>query len=194
MEYNQITGKKRKGKKEKVKRHFDVHLPTDYPWKVITSLVTDLEHQLPNNFILTIRDIARKRDVAALLDFIDEWSLQSIWTKLPGAATDVISAVYQVSSLLKRFRFNTTESSRVQIAIEKFMQAEAQCSTFNNIGVESLKRLSEPWDLAVFTYARSFLAKLLGPVPDWFKVSQNGVQSWQRKPLKSWPKTVWYGR
>lgn len=173
MEHNQNKGKnKGRVKREKVKRDFCVNLPADYPWKILTSLMTDLEHQLPSKFILDIRDVVRKRDVAALLDLADEWSLQSISTKLPDQTTDVISAVYQVSALLKRFRFDTEKNSRVQSAIEKFLQAEAQCSTFNHINVESLKRLCEPWDLAVFTYARSFLAKLLGAIPDWFKVSE----------------------
>lgn len=175
MEYNQTTGerKKKKGKKETVKRmNYSVSLPQSYPWKVITALMTDLEDQLPNNVYLDICDIVRKRDVTALLEFVDRWSLQSISATLSGMSTDVISAIYQISSLLKRFRFATEESVRVEAAIKKFYAAEAQCSAFNKIGVESLKRLCEPWDLAVLTYARSFITKLLGEVPNWFKCSE----------------------
>lgn len=177
MEYNKNAGKKVKkfkGKKETAKLSYSIQpLPADYPWKVLAALLTDLEHQLPSKVnVLDIRDIIRKRDVAALLDLADGWSLQSIPTKLSDCNTDEISAIYQISSLLKRFRFATEKSVRVEAAKKKFFEAEVQCSTFNKIGVEALKRLHEPWDLAVFTYARSFLAKLFGEVPDWFKISE----------------------
>lgn len=173
MEYTQIPRKRKKGKKEKVSSgiSYRLSLPQDYPWRVITSLKTDLEHLLPNNVSLDLGRILRNRDIAALFGFIDEWNLQSIGMKLVGYSTDEISAVYQLSSLLKRYRFDTEEHIRVESARKKFFDAEAQCAAFNKQAA-SLTKLSAPWDLAVFTYARCFCATLLGEIPDWFKISE----------------------
>jgi len=173
MEYNQIPGKKiKKGKKETVRRgdRYRIAMPEDYPWQVITALKTDLEHQLPEQFYLDIGRVIRNRDTAGLLRLVDEWSLQSISTKLHGYPTDAISAVYQVSSLLKRFRFDTERNIRVEVVVKKFYDAEKQCCDFNKSS-QRLTKLSSSWDLAVLTYARNFCATVLGEIPDWFKIS-----------------------
>lgn len=175
MQYNQTFQRYKKGKtgdRKKAKLNIAVHLPTDYPWKVLAALLTDLEDLIPSNVLETYRNIVRKRDVAALLENADRFGLQSInKSELPGS-TDVISAVYQVSALLKRFRFDTEKETRVAKAKEKFLLAEAQCQKFNTDGAFHLARLDNLWDQKVLTYVRSFCANLLGQVPDWFKVSE----------------------
>lgn len=135
-------------------------LPRDYPWKVLGWLAEDLSQYLSVTEQEKIDRIIRLRDFDGLLALPEEWGLQSmsstVGTRLERAAR------YQLASLLKKFRFATNREARVEAAIIKFIAGEAKCADFNREGYRQLSVAAESWMVNVFTYARSFMEKLLG--------------------------------
>jgi len=141
-----------------------IRLPKDYPWKVLGSLTSDLADYLSEDDIALLSQIIRNRDINALFLLTDMWGLQNVSIR-PNDETEHISiyrAKYQLSAILKKFRFDTEKNARRAKAMDKFIQGEAVCSTYNHSGYLDLCYGESELDACVLTYARSFLEKLLG--------------------------------
>lgn len=176
-------------------------LPKDYPWAVICTVKSDLDNLLNAEVSSELDDIIKHRDVARLLEFADSWGLQSISLKDWEAVAD-IAAVYQLSSLLKRYPFETEKSTRLENALKKFYEAEQRCKEFNHSLWQDLASPSVESNVCIFTYARSFIHSVLGDYPEWNKVvkwsrhgpgatlsTQNGDISYYHKYAR-WPYDV----
>lgn len=146
-----------------------VRVPTDYPWAVLNQLVDDLSCCLNDEDVSKLKAIVRKRDTEAYLDLSETWGPHSITPG--GTSVDSFFARYQASALLKKFQFPSDSSSRRAVALQKFREAESACKSFNE-NWRLLADLSDPTELACFTYAREFLSRLLGEVlPDFDKLT-----------------------
>jgi len=139
-----------------------VKLPEVYPWKVLDSLRKDLSGYLTDGENRQLDTITRKRDFSAYLSLSKDWGLQSI---VPSDTLPAVRARYLLSSILKKYQFNTSEAERESVAKEKFFAAEALCKKVNHNG----KPLDEmlDFDVAAFSYARHYIEKVIGKtVPD----------------------------
>lgn len=155
MEYNSNSRKnRRKGKP------FRESLPKDYPWKVLGWLSEDLSHVLSIDDRTQIASVVRSRDLDQLFDLVQSWGLQRMPDMRDSVATK--RAKYQLAALLKKFQFPTKREARLALAKEKFLAGEEQCAWFNREGFSKLSVALESWMVNVFTYARSFMEKLLG--------------------------------
>lgn len=146
-------------------------LPNDFTWEVLSALLQDLQGYLQGRDVQLVRGIVRNRDVVALINLSQEWGLQSI--NLSSGNLAEIRAKYQISALLKKFPFDDDCFDRRRTAIEKFLAAEEQCRKCNEILIPQLRRASEPDTLAVMTYARGFISRVLGQIPNWDIVSKD---------------------
>lgn len=147
---------------------FDNQLPKDYPWKVLGWLTEDLCQFLSQEEQDKVGAIVRNRDLDALLALSSSWGLLSMPQQLqPGESWLNLAAKYQLACLLKKFRFDTELQARKDKALEKFIQGESSCASYNREGYTKLSVGSESWMVNVFTYAQSFMRKLLGfALPD----------------------------
>lgn len=141
--------------------HLKVRPSKEYPWKVLFSLVEDHRHCLNSDELEVIRQIVRKRDYDGYLSLSQAWGPQSI-TPSELATKENFRAKYQVASLLKKFRFPSGNSARKEAALKKFQAAESICKDFNEVGYKCLVDLQDRDELRAFTYARSFLRRVLG--------------------------------
>jgi hypothetical protein len=137
-----------------------IRLPDDYPWKVLHSLIEDHSYCLSDDDCSLARHITRSRDYTALLNLSEAWRDSS--PPLGISATINFRAKYQITSLIKKYRFPSGNKARRLAAIEKFKAAEETCRDFNRFGYRDLVSLKEPEHLNAFTYALSFLKRLLG--------------------------------
>lgn len=142
-----------------------LRLPKEYPWVVFRELKRDLDSLLTVEFSKTLDDVIRHRNVVKLLEVAESWGLQSI-SLMAWETTAEIAAVYQLSSLLKRYPFDTEKSVREDRAFQKFLDAEEVCKNFNQVNWLELANPSLESDVDVFTYARSFIHTVLGDAPD----------------------------
>lgn len=156
--------KPRKGKsKPKRKRKgldASINLPRDYAWKVLGWLSSDLGWLLTDSEQQQVESLIRNRDFEGYLKLSEAWGLQSITSR--GTALAKARAKYQLSALLKKFRFPTDKDEREQAALVKFYQCERACESYNNGGFMRLSWSDEEWMINAFTYARSFISRLLG--------------------------------
>lgn len=137
-------------------------LPTDYQWKVLSYLTTDLTPYLSESEYLQISNITRNRDIDAYLLLSKDWSLQRIDSGKDVAR--VTPTMYFLANLLKKFQFATHAGSRRLRAVEKFHLYENRCASFNRLAVFKLGWADTDWGSEVFTYLRTFFNKLLGHV------------------------------
>lgn len=162
---------KSKGQKEKVKKalytteNVVLALPGDYPWKILDNLIKDLNHLLTAEEKTVLAGIVRSRDYVAYLALAEVWGTQS--TYLYGRPLAEMRAVYQVITLLRKYRFPSGNKARQAAALEKFVAAEEACAEYNKVGVDSLHYCQDKRMLNALTYAKAFLVKLLGDsLPD----------------------------
>jgi len=142
-------------------RHLPIRLPRDYPWKVASGLLEDLRCSLDEKEYQYASHILKTRDYDAYLALSEAWRPQS--NNSMGCRTiENVRATYQVSAVLKKFRFPSDNGKRRNAAIKKFMAAEESCREFNDVGHTSLRFLWDSDELRAYTYARNFIAKLLG--------------------------------
>lgn len=142
-------------------RKVKVRTPSDYPWKVLDHMIEDLRCCLTEDNVTKLKAITRKRDIDSYLELSETWGPQSIDPhSLPSVAN--FFARYQASALLKKFQFASDSNNRRAAALEKFKAAELSCKSFNLYGARLLENLSDPLELSSFSYARSFLSRLLG--------------------------------
>jgi hypothetical protein len=174
------NGKFSKGKKRKANltELAKLRLPKDYPWKVLSALCMDLAVFTGEDDALLLKQIIRDRDFDSLKILSEMWGLQSFSMR---SADDiehisVIRAKYQIAALLKKFCFDTDKDMREATATQKFRDAEAACSAYNQSGYKALCWGETENDARVFTYAHAFLSKLLGNRA----VSKDIVTRWSR--------------
>lgn len=139
-------------------------LPIDYPWKVLQALAIDLAVHLSDDENALLSQIVRGRDLSALMILAGEWGLQNNSKSSAEGASHIskVRAKYQLSALLKKFRFETDKDKREANATRKFIEAEAVCQDYNHSGYKSLAFGETESNACIFTYARSFLSKVLG--------------------------------
>jgi hypothetical protein len=152
----------------------DINLPYNYPWKVLGKLIDDLHYLLTREEIDIVSTIIRKRDHVGYLQLSEEWGIQSNYLKDRPLAN--VRAVYQVISLLKKFTFGSHKEERMKAAMKKFIQGEQACKEFNETGYRNLVSPKEEWITDVFTYAKSFVEKLLGFSPP----DDDSLTEWSR--------------
>jgi len=155
-------------KKRAARISAQLYLPHDYPWKVLSSLVSDLRDYLSESGNAELVQICRNRDVPSYLALSERWGLQSITTLDTNRSK--ISAMYQIASLLKKYQFPGDKEARRSVALEKFDSAERTCLEFNQGGYTALSCSDLLETQSVFTYARGFFIKLLGDMPELQKV------------------------
>lgn len=154
MKYNSKSGKAG-GEKP-----FSQTIPGDYAWKVFGWLADDLcQYLRPEDYQL-VKSLVRRRDIDGVLQLSEAWGL----LRMP-CTVGLLSekrARYQLAALLKKFRFKTEREARLTLAIKKFLAGEEKCAWFNREGYSRLSVAAESWMVNVFTYAQSFMQKLLG--------------------------------
>jgi hypothetical protein len=142
-----------------------MNLPNDYVWQILGSLTQDLSHLLTDKEFDRITSIIRSRDFDAYLSLSQEWDLQGICLIDKNLAQ--FRAVYQLTSLLKKFDLPNDKVDKRSVAKEKFFATEDVCREYNQEGYTRLSWAQTDEMVNVFTYAKSFLEKLLGhTVPD----------------------------
>lgn len=137
-----------------------VNLPEDYPWQVLRKLTDDLGEYLQDDERQLLDLIIRLRDFSAYLQLSEDWGLQSLTTNCDDTLN--LKARYILSSLLKKFQFDTDKALREETALKKFMAAESSCAAYNSVGHRALICSETETDATLFTYAKAFLSKLLG--------------------------------
>lgn len=143
------------------KSNLPLHLPDDYPWKVLYALHLDLSQYLSaeDNTLLSL--IVRERDFDSLEILSEDWGLQSIAFK--DAPLMQIRAKYQLTSLIKKFQFDFDRQKRKDTAIQKFFAAEMRCKEFNEGGYKALLRPGDSdWHLKFFAGVKRHLVRILG--------------------------------
>lgn len=151
-----------------------INLPGDYAWKVLGWLTQDLGHLLNERELARLRKIIRNRSIDQYLALSEDWGLQRISLRAESLAKR--RAKLQLAGLLKKFQFKTERDLRVSNAIKKFVAAEQTCRDYNLEGYKLLGCSETEWVQNVFTYARSFLQKVLGnDLPDY-----NVLTEWSR--------------
>lgn len=146
-------------------------VPLSFTWDILYSLLQDLQSYLTDEESTRLRAIIRNHDILGYLELSEAWGLQSI--NLLDDNVHRLSARYQLATLLKKFPFPDKVFNRREAAIEKFFEAEKQCKIANELLIPRLSRSSEPDTLAVFTYARGFVSRILGQIPSWDLISRD---------------------
>lgn len=149
-------------RKPNLQQKLKVYVPRDYPWKVLDNFVDDLSNCLSIDNIQEIKAIIRNRDYESYLALSKAWGPQG--TNLGDNECAEMYARYQVASLLKKFQFPGDTKSRRDAAKDSFLEAETVCSDYNREGYKHLALLEEEDELNAYTYARSFIQKILGSV------------------------------
>lgn len=160
MKYNQ----KSRRREVLLKLAKTIRLPKDYPWKVLTFLMRDLEVFLNASDKTRLLSIIRERNVREYMVLVEEWGLQSM--NLIDALDPSWVAKYQLSSLLKKYPFKDFQDEAQETALTKFKAAEEQCKHFNLTGYYALCNFQSSDLLGVFTYAKSFIKRVLGDLTD----------------------------
>lgn len=150
----------RKHRQEVPHESLRVHLPGDYPWKVLRTLANDVSDGLTEKQLAYVLDITRKRDVERLGKLSEAWSPQCMAPQ--GYKPHVFAAKYQVAALLKKYRFPSDNSKRKAAALETFKAGESMCREFNAVHSKRLAYLTDDFELECFTYSKYFLSTLLG--------------------------------
>lgn len=153
----------------------DIKIPADYPWKLLGWLSDDLGQFLTEDELWLITYLIRNRDMQSLLVLADVWGLQ-LYRPTDGPFTN-FCARYQLANFLKKFQFRTNTDACRLTAISNFMDGEEKCRRFNETEFLRLAGAEEEWLVDVFTYARSFLLKVLGyepPSPGMMDRSRHG--------------------
>lgn len=143
------------------KEKLAIKLPMDYPWKVLGWLSQDLAGIIGNEDYDYISQIIRERDTGSLMLLSDEWGLQKLKLQ-EDISLAKLRAKYQLSALLKKFRFPSNKELRIDSAKQKFLNAESTCSEYNHGGYMKIVAAKTELSACYLTSARAFLAKLLG--------------------------------
>lgn len=152
---------KRKRSTRPFTEQVSVHIPADYCWKTLGFLVEDLDHLFTNEESARLHTIIRNRDYDAYLALGEEWGPQCIGF-YSGKTLAQARAIYQVISLIRKFRFESSQEARTQTALKKFKEAERACLTYNLDGYKSLAWAEDDRMCNAFSYARAWLEKVLG--------------------------------
>lgn len=155
MKYNKSR------EKEDAKCNLPLHLPEDYPWKVLYALHKDLDQFLSDDENALLSLIIRERDYASLKILSEDWGLQSM--AFSDTALMKIRAKYQLVSLISKFQFATSKEERRRTAINKFYAAEERCKEFNETRWKVLLQPGDSlWHLVFFEKLKANLVKILG--------------------------------
>lgn len=138
-----------------------INLPgASYPWKVLGWVADDLSEYLTDDEYFLVKQIVRDRDIFALGLLSEDWGLLNMHPDCSELLAN--KARYIIAALLKKYRFPGDDNVRKERALNKFLESEASCKTFNEIGYLHLIAPKDSATPELFTYAREFLRKLLG--------------------------------
>ena len=155
-----MKNKTSRSKKGNLRENVKLSLPSDYGWKVLDRMIQDLSHLFTESEKSRLFAVVRSRNYDDYLALSEDWGPQSKY--LDGKSLAQARGIYQVTSLIKKFRFPSDNAMRRAAAIEKFIDAEASCKEYNLNGFLQLACTEDDRMCNVFTYACSFLTKLLG--------------------------------
>lgn len=145
------------------KKNCKIEVSKDYPWKVLGFLVDDLRSYIDKDDYDLVKGIIRDRDFNSYLALSNIWNLQNfnqeVCSKMYNYSRQ--AALYQISSLLKKFLFPSVDQERKKAAFIKFQQAEVACKEYNNVGFKQLVA-NGAYAANLLSYARGFLLNLLG--------------------------------
>lgn len=185
--------------RQKGKETFSIQIPKDYPWGILATLVKDLTNFLTEGENRDVQRIIRSRDFLGYLSLSEAWSLQSI-NSMDRDKLE-IAALYQISSLLKKYPYELGVDRDVA-TFEKFFQSEDSCRSFNHCGYKTLFFSDDKFVLQVFADAKNFISDLIGStLPDFTEMldtarhgpgaslgTHNGYISRYNK-MRDWPYT-----
>lgn len=157
---------KNKNSNSKFKRKenpFSLRLPKDYIWKVLNALHDDLSSFLTDKDNERISLIIRTRDITSYMSLSEDWGLQSMNNS--DASIPELRARYQLASLMKKFLFSVGDS-RKSAAIDTFLATEDSCRAYNLSGFKALTASKDTEVVNAYTYAISFVQKVIGLEPD----------------------------
>ena len=144
--------------------NFELHLPSCMEWKVLHCLHDDVCQYLTDEENALISRVIRMRDISAYYALSEDWGLRSMDSGGTGLAAK--RAKYQLASFLKKFVFKTDAESRRQQAQNSFREAEDACRAFNLDGWRRLAISMDQMVVEVYTYAQSFVRKVIGNHPN----------------------------
>jgi hypothetical protein len=145
-----------------IRKLVSIDLPEEYPWKVCNKLMLDLQEYLLETDFKRLDCVLRNRDQVGYMELAEDWGLQSIGSS-SGSDLQKIKACYILASLVKKFQFPSDREMRVKRATDNFVAAELACKSYNAFSYKDLTESGTDWGTKVFSYARMFLSRLLGP-------------------------------
>jgi len=157
MKYTNI--KKRTVNKKK-NNSFLVTPPQDYPWVVLSKALGALTDYLDSSFTAEVTSIIRRRDYQSYLGLSDVYGLHCI-TRTEEIDLAECRARLLIVGLLKKYQFPADTATLRANAIDKFVEAEAHCSTVNRTLKESPFGVPDEDIVGV----RSIVASILGELP-----------------------------
>jgi hypothetical protein len=143
---------------------FTMHLPLDYEWQLLHRLHDDVCQFLEESDNELLSGIIRSRDRLAYYELSEAWGLRSMSSSDGDLAGK--RARYQLASFLKKFLFKASDGARKSAAVDTFLATEETCTAFNLEGWRELAASEDQTVVEVYTYAQSFVRKVIGEQPD----------------------------
>jgi len=150
----------RAGTKQQPEIDIRVRVPATYGWKVLGKMQQDLSHLLTVDESTRLSSVIRSKDFTKYRSLTEDWGPQSSYLNERPIAD--MRAVYQMTSLLYKFRFDSNKDLRRLNALKRFRAGEVACGTFNRKDWKSLACIEDRQMRHAFSYARVFLSKVLG--------------------------------
>lgn len=116
-------------------RKCEAHVPKDYPWLMLSSVLQDcrlVEPDLAADYD-SLERIIRSRNVDDLMRWSSQHGLQSMTELLGPQDITRCLILRQLGTLIQKFPFMGNSQHRKEVAIEEFLQCEYDCAAFNNL-------------------------------------------------------------
>lgn len=145
------------------------HLPEDYPWKLLSTLVEDLGQYAHPELISRMTPIIRGRDFRGYLALGDDYGTQCMPADSGNAS--VMRSNLMLTAFIKKLPLFLDGVDRKASALAVFRRAEEICGVFNTLGIHSLTRSNDPFANALVGYAQGFIREVIGSLPDYEQVT-----------------------
>lgn len=152
-----------------------VRLPEDgFPWLVFLSVVQEYSPAIGD--VKPLFRIAFNRDLKGLEELVADFDLQSMSEVVNRSGLSYARLMYQVSSLLRKFRFPSDVAVQTENAARAFALGEEDCRRINR---SYLKTRTIFGDRVFQDTAKLFIAQILGPCPHIteFEESKHGPKA-----------------